>query len=261
MRKVFTTLAVFLTAGTAFAETPAPAPSILTGEVELKFAQDANDDWGGTMGLDLDINATGLANVDLEFSASDGNAVTLDSWTVGTTVNSIGIAMGDDNGLMPDAEGNQTLTAPTMTESVAITAGAASVAVGFTDWNTDITDISNVQGAYTFGVGSLSVTAAGDYNMDSENTVLGAGVSGLDLGMASIGGAMSYDLDAEAIGYEGTATTGGLTAYLNGDDTDTLQNVGGEYTYMLSGAELEAGVNYNLDSEEFTPTVTVGFSF
>ena len=31
---------------------------------------------------------------------------------------------------------------------------------------------------------------------------------------------MSDDLDAEAIGYEGTATTGGLTAYLNGDDTD-----------------------------------------
>ena len=66
MRKVFTTLAVLFTAGTAFAEAPAPAPSILTGEVEMKFAQDANDDWGGTMGLELDINATGLANVDLD---------------------------------------------------------------------------------------------------------------------------------------------------------------------------------------------------
>ena len=48
---------------------------------------------------------------------------------------------------------------------------------------------------------------------------------------------------------------------VNGDDTDTLQNVGGEYTYMLGGAELEGAVNYNMDSEEFTPSVTVGFSF
>ncbi len=53
----------------------------------------------------------------------------------------------------------------------------------------------------------------------------------------------------------------GLTAYTNGDQDDALQNVGGEYTMMLGGAELEGGVNYNIDNEEFTPTLSVGFSF
>ena len=39
------------------------------------------------------------------------------------------------------------------------------------------------------------------------------------------------------------------------------QNVGGSYTYDLSGVELGAGVNYNIDSEEMTPTASVSFSF
>ena len=262
MRKVFTILSATMFAGAAFAESPAPDGPVLSGEVELKFTQNATtDDWGGVMGLDMDINAAGLASVDLDLSASDGNAVTLDSWTVGTTVNSIGIAIGDDNGVMPDDEGIHTLAAPVMSESLKVTAGSAEVAVGLTDWNTDITDISNIQGAYSLDMGTFSLTAAGDYNFNSENTVLGAGVSDLALGDASLGGAVSYDMDAENLAYEGTLGLAGLTGYMNGDQDDALQNVGGEYTYMIGGAELEGGINYNLDSEEFTPQVTVGFSF
>jgi len=258
MRKVFSIIVALLFAGSAYAQEVTP---VISGEVELDFTQDANDDWGGAMGLHLGIDVAGAADIDLDFSATDGNSVVLDSWTVGTTVNAIGIAIGDDNGVMPDAEGNHTLAAPAMTESVKVTAGAAEVAIGFTDWTTDVTDISNIQGAYTLGVAGLDVTAAGDYNMDTENTVLGAGVSGLTLGSILVGGAFSYDLDAENIGFEGTVETGGITAYLNGDQDDTLQNVGGEYVYAIGGAEVTAGANYNLDSEDLTPTVGVSFSF
>lgn len=264
MRNVFiTTIATLAIAGVAHAEGTAPAATgpVISGEVELTFTQDANDDWGGAMGLDLDVNASGLATIDLDFSATDGNNLTLDNWTVGTTVAGVGVAVGDDNGVMPGAEGEQTLAAPAMTESIMVSTGAASVAVGFTDWTTDVTDVSNVQGAYTFSAGDIALTAAADYNMDSENTVLGAGVGGIDLGVASLGGAATYDMDAEVFGFESVVTTGGITAYANGDDTDALQNVGGEYTYMLGGAELEGAVNYNMDSEEFTPSVTVGFNF
>ena len=260
MRKVFSILAATMFAGTAWAEAPAMSP-VLSGEVELKFTQDANDDWGGAMGLDLGIDAAGLASVDLDFSATDGNAVKLDNWTVGTDVNGIGVAFGDDNGVMPDAEGNQTLAAPVMTESVKVTAGAANVAVGFTDWSSDITDLSNIQGSYDIDAGVAQITAGLDYNLDSENTVLGAGVGGLGVGEAALGGAMTYDMDAEKFAFEGTADFMGLTAYMNGDQDDALQNIGGDYTYMLGGAEINGGVNYNMDSEEFTPTVSVGFSF
>jgi hypothetical protein len=53
----------------------------------------------------------------------------------------------------------------------------------------------------------------------------------------------------------------GVTAYLNGDDTDALQNVGASYGRTVAGLDLGTELNYNLDSEEFTPSVTVGFAF
>jgi len=262
MRNVFiTTVAAMAISTAAFAEgTTLTAGPVISGELSLDFAE-ANDKIGGTMGLDLGVDVSGLATLDLDMSATDGSSLTLDNWTVGTTVGALGVAIGDDNGVMPGAEGEQTLAAPAMTESVQVTAGAATVALGFTDWTADITDISNIQGAYTMGVAGLDVTAAADYNMDSENTVLGAGVGGLDLGVAALGGAMTYDVDAEVFGFETVATRGGLTAYLNGDDTNLLQNVGGEYEMDVAGATFAAGANYDVDAEDLTPTASLSFNF
>jgi hypothetical protein len=257
-----TAVAAMAISTAAFAEDAATVPSpVLSGEVSLDFAETAAGDIGGTMGLELGVDVTGLATIDLDFEATDGNAVTLENWTVGTTVGGIGIAMGDDNGVMPGAEGEQTLAAPAMAESVKVTVGDAQVAVGFTDWTADITDISNVQGAYTLGVAGLDVTAAADYNLNTENFVLGAGIGGVEVGAVALSGALTYDVDAEAFGYETVANAYGVTAYLNGDDTDMLQNIGGEYVYGLGGAELTAGANYNLDTEEFAPTAGISFAF
>ena len=257
----FASAVAAMIATSAAAETTATSP-VLSGEVELTFSQDATtDNWGGAMGLDLGVDAAGVATVDLDFSATDGNAVTLDNWTVGTDVNGFGIAMGDDNGVFVGAEGEQTLADPAMTESVKVTVGDASVAVGFTDWTTDVTDISNIQGAYTLGIAGLDVTAAGDVNLNTDNIVLGAEVGGFTVGKTSLGGAVTYDVDGEKFAFEGTANVMDVTAYANGDDTDTLQNVGGEYTYSLGGADLTAGANYNLDTEDFTPTAGISFKF
>ena len=267
MRNVFiTTVAAMAISTAAFAEdtvtkVTTPVAPVLSGKVSLDFAETAGDKIGGTMGVELDINAGSLATVDLDFKATDGNALTLDTWAVGTSVAGVGVAIGDDLGVMPGAEGEQTLAAPAMAEAVQVTVGDAVVAVGLTDWTTDVTDVSNIQGAYTMNVATLNVTAAADYNLDSENTVLGAGVGGLDLGLASLGGAMTYDVDAETFGFEGVATNGGLTAYLNGDDTDMLQNIGGEYEVNVNGATFTAGANYNIDTEDFAPTASIGFAF
>ena len=264
MRNVFMTAVAAMAISTAaFAEEAATVPTpVLSGEVSLDFAETAAGDIGGTMGLELGVDVSGLATVDLDFEATDGNAVTLENWTVGTTLGGVGIAMGDDNGVMPGAEGEQTLAAPAMTESVKVTVGDAAVAVGFTDWTANITDISNIQGAYTLDVAGLDVTAAADYNLDTENTVLGAGIDGLAVGEAVLGGALTYDVDAETFGYETVARAYGVTAYLNGDDTDMLQNVGGEYEYSLgAGTALTAGANYNIDTEDFAPTAGISFAF
>ena len=254
MHKLFTIAAATLIAGTAHA-------ADLSGEVELTFSEKANDKWGGEMSLDLGVDA-GVGAIDLDFVAVDGGAVTLDNWTVGTTLGGVDVAIGDDNGVFVGAEGEQTIAAPAMAESLKITVGDAHVAVGFTDWGSDISDISNIQGAYTMGVAGLEVTASGDYNLDTETTVLGGTVGGINLGAATLGGTVTYDVDAEHFAFEGVAKAGGIVAYLNGDETDSLQHIGGEYEYALgAGASLTAGTSYNLDKEEWTPSVSVGFAF
>jgi len=265
MRNIFiTAIAAMAFAGAAAADTENPVVTtpVLSGEVSLDFAETAAGDWGGAMGLDLGINASGLATVDLGFEAVDGGAVTLDTWTVGTTVGGVGIALGDDNGVFVGAEGEHTIAAPAMTESLKVTVGDAAVAVGFTDWTADITDISNIQGAYTIGdVAGMSVTASGDYNLNSENIVVGAAVGGLSVGPADLGGTVTYDVDGELFAFEGVANVMGITAYANGDQNDAFQNVGGEYTYNIGGAALTAGANYDVNAEEFAPTAGISFSF
>ena len=267
MRTVFMTVAAMAISTAAFAETEnvTVLTPVLSGAVNLDFAETAGDNYGGTMGVELDIDAGSLATVDLDFKATDGNSLTLDTWTVGTEVAGVGVALGDDNNLMPETAANATadgtLAKPAMTESVALSFGGASIAVGLTDYTTDITEVSNVQGAYTIDMNRFAITGALDYNRTSENTVLGAEVAGLDLGMVTAGGMATYDLDAEAMAFEGSVAVSGLEAYINGSDTNKLQHVGGEYTMNYNGAELSAGVDYDTDSEDWSPMAGVSFSF
>ena len=242
-----------------------PTAPVMTGAINLDFAETTAGKTAGTMGVELDFDAGDVATVDLDFKATDGNALTLDTWTVGTTIGAVGLAFGDDNGLLPETGANAsadgTLAKPAMTESLALSFGNASVAVGLSNWTTDVSEVSNLQGAYTLDAGIVDVTASADYNRTSENTVLGAEVAGLDLGMATAGGMVTYDTDAEDWAFEGSVATGGLSAYINGTDENRLQHIGGEYVLNYAGAELSAGVDYDTDAEDFTPTAGLSFNF
>ena len=244
--------------------TTSPVP-VITGAVNLDFAETTAGKTAGTMGIELDFDAGDVATIDLDFSAKDGSALTLDTWTVGTEVAGVGVALGDDNGLLPTTGANTsadgTLAKPAMTESVALSFGNASIAVGLSSWTTDITGVSNLQGAYTLDTGVASVTASADYNRTSSNTVLGAEIAGIDLGMMTAGGMATYDMDAEAMAYEGSVALSGLEAYINGSDTNKLQHVGGEYTMDVAGAELTAGIDYDTDAKDWTPTAGLSFNF
>ena len=254
--------ATLATADTTVEATPVP---VITGAVTLDFAETAANKTAGTMGIELDVDAGDIATVDLDFKATDGNALTLDTWTVGTTVGAVGVAFGDDNGLLPEPGANSvvygTLATPTMTESLQVTMGGASVAVGLTDWTTDVSEVSNLQGAYTFGTDIADVTASVDYNRTSENYVWGGEIGNVDLGVATAGALMTYDADAEHFAYEGTVASNGITAYVNGDEDNSLQHIGGEYVYNWSGVELSAGVDYDTDAEDWSPMAGMSFSF
>ena len=242
-----------------------PTAPVLTGAINLDFAETTAGKTAGTMGVELDFDAGDVATVDLDFKATDGNALTLDTWTVGTTIGAVGLAFGDDNGLLPETGANAaadgTLAKPAMTESLALSFGNASVAVGLSNWTTDVSEVSNLQGAYTLDAGIVDVTASADYNRTSENTVLGAEIAGLDLGMMTAGGMATYDTDAEDWAFEGSVATGGLEAYINGSDDNKLQHIGGEYTLNYAGAELSAGIDYDTDAEDWTPQAGLSFNF
>lgn len=242
----------------------APTP-IISGAVSLDFAETAANKTAGTMGVELDIDAGDIATVDLDFKATDGDSLKLDTWTVGTTAGAVALAFGDSNGLLPETNANTTadgtLNVPTMTESLQVTMGGASVVVGLTDWTTDVSKVSNLQGAYTLDAGVGSLTASADYNRTTENTVLGGALTGVDLAGLTAGGMMTYDTDASKMAYEGSLASNGITAYVNGDDDNKLQHIGGEYLVAWNGAELSAGVDYDTDSKDWSPMAGISFKF
>jgi len=263
---ILSIVAVFSTAGAAFAESAPAAQSVaVTGQIETVIAETAadSDKYGATTSFDLGVAAAGVAFGGLDFVTDSDNDLSLDEWHMGVNVGLATISYGNQGNNWIGAEGEQTLADPAMGESLKVSLGDATVALGMTDSSADVTDFSNIQATYTMGVAdAMSLTGAIDYNMDSENTILGAGLGGIGLGVATASGAFTYDMDAETWGYEGVVASGGLTAYVNGDNEETLQNIGGGYDYNIAtGLTVGGDVSYNLDTEETTPSVTATFSF
>jgi len=259
MRNVFILAAAAAMAATvANADTVNPAAgAMLTGSMEVEV----NSDKEATLTLGAGLSAGDLAFGSFNVESVDGGTFTLDQWQIGADVAGATLSFGDQDGVFVEGENGATLAAPVMAESLKVSLGDAQVAVGLTDWNADITDVSNVQGAYTVGAGFVSVTASGDYNLDSEEYMLGGRADGVEVANIMLGSTLTYSSANEQVAYEVDGAMMGVTAYLNGDDTDALQNVGASYGRTVSGLELGTELNYNLDSEEFTPSVTVGFSF
>lgn len=261
---ILSIVAVFSTAGYTMAEEAAVAnPVTLTGEIKTTIAETAADKYGATTTFGLDVGVTGIAFGGLNFATGADDKLALDEWHIGANLGLATVSYGDQGNNWIGAEGEQTIADPAMGDSLKVSVGDATVALGMTDATADVTDLSNVQATYTMGVAdNLSLTGAVDYNLDSETTILGASLGGIDLGVATASGAFTYGLDSEAWGYEGVVATGGLTAYINGDNVDALQNIGGGYDMTIaSGLELGAGVSYNMNSEEFKPSVSASFSF
>jgi hypothetical protein len=261
---ILSIVAVFSTAGYAMAEEAAVAnPVTLTGEIKTTIAETAADKYGATTTFGLDVGVTGIAFGGLDFAVGSDDKLALDEWHIGANLGLATVSYGDQGNNWIGAEGEQTIADPAMGDSLKVSVGDATVALGMTDATADVTDLSNVQATYTMGVADdLSLTGAVDYNLDSETTILGASLGGIDLGVATASGAFTYGLDSEAWGYEGVVATGGLTAYLNGDNVETLQNIGGGYDMTIaSGLELGADLSYNMNSEEFKPSVSASFSF
>ena len=258
MKLLLTTVDTLTMATTAFA-------ADFGASIDVEVAENkATDKYEAKTTVNLDIAAdSGLAFGALSFQSIDNASVSIDEWHVGTFVASTELSFGDQGGVMPEAiaaTGFDTLTDTnaSMTESFQVNALGFDVALGFTDIRTDASEITNIQGAYTFGLPVASVTGAVDYNRTSEEYTYAVQADADVLGLA-VGTTTTYALSTWA--YEADTTAYGLTAYLNGDENDTLQHIGVAHTRDLNGLELTSEVDYDTDNKEVSPSIKLTFNF
>ena len=258
MKLLLTTVAAIAMATTSFA-------ADLDASIEVEVAKDqTTDKYKGKTTLNLDVASdNGLAFGAMSLRSVDNTSVGIDEWHLGTTVAGATVSFGDHGGIMPEAvadAGFDTLTDTNaaMEESVQVSALGASVALGFTDIRTDASEVTNIQGSYTFGLPVASLTGAVDYNRTLEEYTYAVQTQG-GVGDIEVGGTATYALSTWA--YEADTTVMGLTAYLNGDENDTIQHIGVSHTRDVNGLTLTGEVDYDTDNEEVSPSVTMSFNF
>jgi hypothetical protein len=257
MRTIVLATAVAMAATSAMAD--------MTGTIELDFAENtATSKTEATATIGLDVASTnGLAFGGFEFDSVDGGNLTLGDYHVGVVVGEATVSYGEQGGLLPEAiaaAGFDALNDPNaaMTESLQVSAMGASVALGLTDVTTDVTDVANVQAAYTVTMPAVDITAAVDYNRTTEKYIWGGRAAG-ELAGTTAGLTATYA--AEVMAFEADVTMSGVTAYLNGDENDATQNAGVEWSKGFDGLTLTADANYNFDSSDVTPGVNLSFNF
>lgn len=269
MRNVFiTAIAAMAISTAAFAEgtVEAATGAALTGSINLEVTENAAGKYVGTTTLNVGVNANGLAFGGASVESVDGATFELDEWHIGTTVGAATLTFGKQGDIFVGNDfeivgGTTIADVADDHESLQVAVGSATVMVGFTDITADVTEVENIQAAYDFAVGTVGLTAVGDYNFNSEEYVLG-GKAAMDLtDDIAVGGLLTYDSATEVFGYEASAGYSIATVFVNGDDGDMLQNVGAGVATTVGGLGVYAEGSYNIDAEDTTIGAGISFSF
>lgn len=249
MRKLLLTASAIVFAGAVQA-------AEVTGKVAVDFTE-SNGTVAATPSLSFGAAAAaGDASVGLKVDGNDN--VYVDRWKVGTTLGGVALSYGDQKDLFQlgaglEEVGGDTLANPAEAATSLIAGfGGVQVLVGLTDAGADVSDVANIQAAGEFAGATVVV----DYNLGSEDVVLGAAytVAGVEL-------AATY---ADSFAYEAGYTFAdyGVSAYVNGDQDQVLQNIGAGYKTTVGGnAAFYAEANYNVDTKDITPAAGISFSF
>lgn len=258
MKLLLTTVAAMVMATTSFA-------ADLDASIEVEVAENqATDKFEATTTVNLDIASDNeLAFGAISLNSVDGAGIGIDEWHIGTTVAGARVSFGDQGGILPEANaaaGFDTLadTNAAMGESLQLSTNGLGFALGMTDISTDVSEVSNIQASYTTGLSFGELTGAVDYNRTSEEYTYAVAGETVVSGVA-VGGIATYALTTWA--YEADVTVSGLTAYLNGDEADSLQHVGLTTSRDFNGVTLSSTVDYDTDESVLTPSVTASFAF
>lgn len=268
MRNVFISAVIAALISTAaFAEEAATSATAISGAVGIEMTKNTAGNYIATTTLNVGINAQGLAFGGANVESVDGATFEVDEWFIGTRMGTATLTFGKQGDLMVGNDfeivGGDTLaTVADDHESLQVAIGAATVMVGLTDITNDITEVENVQGSYNLTAGKVALTAVADYNINTEEWVLGSKAA-MDLtDTIAVGGLLTYSSATEVFGYEASAGYGIATAFVNGDDSDMLQNVGAGVAYDLqSNLNVYAEGAYNIDAENTTFGAGVALKF
>jgi len=259
MKKVlFATTAITLAATSAFA-------ADMKGEIALDMVKDANDKFVATPSIEMGVEGeVGVGSIGLVVDGNDN--VKLDTYSLGVKVGVATVSFGDQGDLMEafegstEAVGGQTLTdLDDDGESIMVQTGNIGVMVGFDNIGTDVSDIKNVQVGAGAELGAVALAGAVNWDQASEDITVGLNAQ-MNYNAINLGGTVTY---TEALtGYEVSAGYGNFGAFVNGDENDMAQNIGGGY-YGDTGTGLTfyGEVGYNIDAEEITPAAGVTFKF
>ena len=257
---------VFIAAIATFAiSTSAVAAADIAGEVSVEMTENNAGDYVATPTIELSFGhkaegASAFGGVGVE--AVNGN-LAIDTWNVGVAFGATSLSFGDQGDLFSfgglEVVGGDTLAdVADDHESLIVRNGSFAALVGFTDISTDVSDIENIQLSYAGEAASVNYNTTVDYNLNTEDFVVGAVANANMFETVNAGLAVTY---ADAFAYEATAGYKAVTAFVNGDETDALQNVGAGVVYTKDSMSAFAEFNYNLDAKEVTPAVGVSFSF
>lgn len=237
----------------------------LGAEVSVDVTTNAADDLVATPSIELSIGGD-LANGSLSFAEDNGSLV-LDGYSVGVTFGAVALSFGDQGDVFDAFEGGlETVGGLTLSnpddsaESFIASVGTTQVMFGLTDISTDLMDVKNIQVVHTALMGETMVSGGVDYNLDTEETVFGLAASH-NVGVYTLGGVLTYASATEALGYELNASAYGIKGFIDGDDTDALQNIGLGYTGTYQSATYYVEAAYNFDAKELTPAMGVAFKF
>lgn len=266
MKLLLTTVAAVAFAGAAFA-------ADFSGEVGADVTRNVAGDYVATPTIELSFGhkadgATAFGGVGVE---ADNGDLVVDSWHVGVAFGGTSLSFGDQGDLFDfgglEVVGGDTLADPADDhESLIVGHGAFSALVGFTDIGADMGDVENVQLAYDKDYGVVVVSAAVDYNLNTEAYILAVAADSNVTETVNLGTTLTYDDAASLLAYEAVGTYDGfeavaISAFVNGDETDMAQNIGAGVVYTKDSLSAYAEVGYNLDTKEATPAVGVAFSF
>jgi hypothetical protein len=255
---------ILLASAATIALTASAFAAEINGEVTLDAAK-SGDDYTVTSGVELGIfGEMGMGSITIAVDENDG--LVLDKWAVGAMAGEFELTFGDQGDLMDAFEGQTKFvggqTLANLDDdyvSARATARGVSVAIGFEDIKSDVTDIKNVQISYSTVIGTFDVATAIDFNIVTDDYTI-AGFASTEISGIETSATVTFSDDV--VGYEVSAGYGMFKGFLNGDQDDLAQNIGGgAYHTMKNGMEVYAEASYNLDSQEITPAVGLAFKF